>query len=286
MNSVRRARGMASGMVVVAALAGSVLAFDGRARASDTAAEVSAEQEALDLGASGSEVKTRWQQRQERQRARVDQFLSRRPDAAPREAVPTSASLAAATVTDIDVSFRLDRRLTAGLYMGDRWVASPPTYSGVREGVLTVDARAEGRDARGRRVAIAPEWRAENPAMVTISPARGKEATITVHRAGQSSVRVTVRGESEERSVSGELSIKAWYRGTALEVEISPSAATRVARQGPTGRNGWKFVGGEAASHELHRPVLKDSGWRFVDGDARILDQAHREPMTQYPPEE
>jgi hypothetical protein len=47
----------------------------------------------------------------------------------------TSAKAGGTTiaVTDIAVVFKLDPRLTAGLYMGDRWV-SPPTYSTVHPG--------------------------------------------------------------------------------------------------------------------------------------------------------
>ncbi|MCI0409494.1 MAG: FKBP-type peptidyl-prolyl cis-trans isomerase [Acidobacteria bacterium] len=117
-----------------------------------------------------------------------------------------------ADVTGITVSFKLDPRLTQGLYMGERWV-SPPTYTTTLD---TVDARAEGVDAKGKRVNIRPQWIPVDPEMVTVTPSEGSEAKITVHRAGESSLQVTYQG------VSKELAIKvAAYRGDAFQVEIA-----------------------------------------------------------------
>src|SRR6266508_666691 len=168
--------------------------------------------------------------------------------------------------SDLTVTFKLDRRLTSGLYMGERWV-SPRTYSGVSEGAFTVEARVHGRDAKGQLVDIKPEWVPADSAIVTVSPARGKEVTITVQGAGESSVRVTVPRETEELSLSTELVIKARYQGTALQVEITPSRVTEVARQeqpGPAVENGWKFVDGDRSAQEQSRPIVRN-GWRFVD---------------------
>jgi len=114
----------------------------------------------------------------------------------------------------ISVYFKLDPRLTQGLYMGDRWV-SPPTYSRVGEGTtVTVDASARGIDGRGRSVEFRPEWRAGNPAMVTVTPSQGNEVQITVLRPGRSNLLVTFQ------DISRKLAINATNRDRAIVVEI------------------------------------------------------------------
>lgn len=116
----------------------------------------------------------------------------------------------------IQISYKLDPRLTSGLYMGERWV-SPPTYTCVQAGKsCTVEARAQGLDAKGKPFAISPEWIPEDPDMVTVSPRQGYAVKITVQRAGQTSLKVSSEG------VSKELAIKAAYKGDTIQVEISP----------------------------------------------------------------
>jgi hypothetical protein len=123
---------------------------------------------------------------------------------------------AAASASGIKVSFKLDPRITRGMYMGDRWV-SPPTYIGTQAGKeITVEARVEGLDAGGKLTGASPAWTPEDPDMVRVSPGQGRQVRITVRRAGQSILKVTSPGFSRE------LSIKATpYMGTAFQVEIS-----------------------------------------------------------------
>jgi len=122
---------------------------------------------------------------------------------------------AATTPTGIEVSFKLDPRLTRGMYMGDRWV-SPPTFTQVGEGKkVTVEAIAKGLDATGKPVKISPEWTPEDPGMVMVTPDQGDAVKITVQREGQSKLKVVSSG------VSTELLIKATYQGDTLQVEIS-----------------------------------------------------------------
>jgi hypothetical protein len=119
-------------------------------------------------------------------------------------------------LTDIYISFRLDPRLTSGLYLGEHWV-SPSSYGPIAQpgDTYRVDARALGLNARGEPVWISPEWRAEDSEMVTISPSQGDEVTITIRRAGKSSVQVTAG------DVSKTLSIEAVYQNNAIQVVIS-----------------------------------------------------------------
>jgi hypothetical protein len=124
-------------------------------------------------------------------------------------------AVAATVPTGITVSFKLDHRVTKGLYMGERW-ASPPTHTRVQEGkTCTVEARAKGIGAKGKPVKIRPKWIPADPKMVTVSPGEGSDVKITVQRDGQSKLMVVSPG------VSKELSIKAAYQDNAIRVEIS-----------------------------------------------------------------
>ena len=122
----------------------------------------------------------------------------------------------AASFKGFQVSFKMDPRLTQGMYMGERWV-SPPTYTRVQEGKkpLTVEARAEGFDAEGNPVKVSPTWKPDKTDMVQVSPAQGGEVKLTILKEGQSNLTVTYEG------VSRQLSIKAVYQDNAMQVKIS-----------------------------------------------------------------
>ncbi len=118
-------------------------------------------------------------------------------------------------LTEMKISFKMDPRITRSTYMGDRWV-SPPTFiqvglPDVKE--ISVEARCEGLDAKG--MPLAPQWIPSDPEMVAVSPGQGKEVKIVVKRAGQSGLEVASQG------VSKKLSVKAAYKGNALQVEIT-----------------------------------------------------------------
>ena len=80
----------------------------------------------------------------------------------------------ASALARLDLSFKLDPRLTRGLYLGDNGSRPRPSRSTNRGGR---DRRgpAQGRDATGTPVAAKPRWVPADPAMVTVTPA--KEAT-------------------------------------------------------------------------------------------------------------
>jgi hypothetical protein len=126
----------------------------------------------------------------------------------------TSASKPAA-ITGIEVSYKLDPRLTRSLYLGDRWV-SPARFSAPPQGkTTTIQASARGIDASGKRVGIAPEWAPSDPAMVQVKKGASGDVSITVKRAGASKLRVAFQG------ITKELAVKASSQGEALAVEIS-----------------------------------------------------------------
>jgi hypothetical protein len=121
-------------------------------------------------------------------------------------AAPVAAS-------DIKFAFKLDPRLSGGTYGGERWI-SPPTYTGLRA-QNTVDVRATVFDTAGMPMNINPEWRPDNPAMVSVAPGDGERVTITVQGAGESRLKVTADGASRE------LLITAKSENDALQVKIS-----------------------------------------------------------------
>src|SRR5919198_235760 len=125
-----------------------------------------------------------------------------------------AAEQAGVPLKAIQISFKLDSRLSGPTYGGERWV-SPRTYVGV-SGQTEVDLRAAGIDANGSPVSVAPDWSASNPEMISIAPARGDRVKITINRAGEGSVRAVSQG------VAKELSIKAESRNNMLQIEITP----------------------------------------------------------------
>lgn len=120
----------------------------------------------------------------------------------------------ASPLADIQVYFKLDPRLTRGLYMGDRWV-SPPIYTRLGEGKeLVVEARAHGLGPGGETMKVSPEWIPADPGMVAVSPPRGNLVKITVRRPGRSSLKITSAG------ISREVTIKASHKEDIMQVDI------------------------------------------------------------------
>jgi FKBP-type peptidyl-prolyl cis-trans isomerase FklB len=128
---------------------------------------------------------------------------------------PDEKAVAAdAGLKDIKVSFKVDPRLTRGLYMGDRWV-SPPTFTPARQGkTTTVEAAADGLNATGKRVKIQSEWIPSDPEMVEVTR-QGDDVQITVKRPGESKLKVVAQG------VTKELAIKAVDQGDSISVVIA-----------------------------------------------------------------
>jgi hypothetical protein len=140
---------------------------------------------------------------------------------APPKPAPASSSLPAQAGLHLNISFKLDPRLSGGTYGGERWV-SPPTFSSVvQEGKeATVDAIVKGLDGRGAPVRIDPNWTATDPSMVIVapvSPGQNDHVQITVKHAGETTLTIVALG------ISKELRIKATSdaSGGGLQVTIT-----------------------------------------------------------------
>lgn len=127
-----------------------------------------------------------------------------------------AAGKEAASPKDFQVSFKLDPRLTQGMYMGERWV-SPLTYTRVQEGKkpLIVEAKAEGLDAEGNPVQVNPTWKPGNPDLFQVSPAQGGIVKLTILKEGQSNLTVTFGG------ISKKFTVQAGRQFGAMRVDIS-----------------------------------------------------------------
>ncbi len=212
----------------VLALAGALLAVEGWAQTAEiegsTEPDVSPMQEAPDLSVVGSQDTAREERerrqafRETRRKVQLERIRLAKESPAQNEAVPAAVARPAA-LTGIEVSFRLDPRLTKSLYMymGENWVSPPFSIhaDGQAGTTLSVEARVQGLDAKGQPVDLSPEWVPADPEMVTVSPGQGNEVQITVRHAGQSNLQVT------SQKVSKQLSIMAWYQGDTLQAEIS-----------------------------------------------------------------
>ena len=77
------------------------------------------------------------------------------------------------------VAFRLDPRVTYGLYMGDRWV-TPATFTQVGQVRKDLVVQAKSHDP--------VSWGSGDASIATVTPNAGRQVAITVRRAGQTTV--------------------------------------------------------------------------------------------------
>jgi FKBP-type peptidyl-prolyl cis-trans isomerase FklB len=84
-----------------------------------------------------------------------------------------------------------------------------------------VEIRAEGVDASGRPARISPEWSTSDPEVATVSPSKGVDVKVTVHKLGQSKLKITYQ------AVSKELVLNARKEGSLLVFDVAPVAAPK-----------------------------------------------------------
>ncbi|MDO8587931.1 MAG: hypothetical protein Q7T82_12955 [Armatimonadota bacterium] len=148
------------------------------------------------------------------------------PGDEPAAAKQEASSSPAAAPSVIKVSFKLDPRVTRGMYMGDRWI-SPATYTIIQPGKqATVDAMAQLVESKDRLTKISPKWTPSDPAMVSVTPGQGHQVKITILRPGESKLKV------ESRGLCRELVVKASYRDGAMRVDIVRADEKGKSKQG------------------------------------------------------
>lgn len=124
-----------------------------------------------------------------------------------------------AAVTDIQLSFKRDPRVVDPYRGVGPWV-SGPNYAGATA-QDTVETVARAVDAKGQPLNATLEWTPSDPEMVTVSPSQGAHVRITVHKVGQSQLKIKAQGFSKD------LVVKATSAGKFLVFEITQPAPTK-----------------------------------------------------------
>ena len=192
--------------------------------------------------------------------------------ARPQGATPPAST---ASVTGIQLTFKRDPRMvdpTRGL---GPWVTGS-SYTGATA-QDTVEVRAEGVDAAGKPTKISPEWSASDAEMVIVSPSRGDNVKITVHKAGESKLKITYQG------VTKELVVKGQYVGKFMLFEISPPTPAKPSGPSDTEMNpamkDQKAQISYAAGMRLAKTMRKQS----VEVDPDLVKQAMKDVIAGSP---
>ncbi len=134
----------------------------------------------------------------------------------------TAPQVSTASNAGIELSFKRDPRLVDPFRGIGPWVTGS-NYTGATA-QDTVEVRAETLSASGKPAKISPEWSASDAEMVTVSPSQGDDVKITVHKAGESRLKITYQGLSKE------LVIRAQYVGKFMLFEIAPPPPAKTNR--------------------------------------------------------
>jgi FKBP-type peptidyl-prolyl cis-trans isomerase FklB len=123
------------------------------------------------------------------------------------------------SINSIQFSFKRDPRLVDPFRGQGPWVTGT-NYTGATA-QDTVEVRVEGVNGAGRATKVNAEWIVSDPGMVAVSPSQGDDVNIKVLRAGESKLKVSYQGISEE------LAIRAKYEGKFMLFEISRATAAK-----------------------------------------------------------
>lgn len=121
------------------------------------------------------------------------------PPAAETSGVDAPAPIPAAPV-EIELAFKLDPRLTDGLYLGERWV-SPPVFSATLVAGGYVEARARCLAPSGGTSGEAAGWSVRGPDAFSVERARGEEVRLRVWGPGAGVVVVACGARTRELRV-------------------------------------------------------------------------------------
>jgi FKBP-type peptidyl-prolyl cis-trans isomerase FklB len=179
------------------------------------------------------------------------------------------------SITGIQLSFKRDPRMVDPFRGIGPWVTGF-NYTGATA-QDTVEVRAEGVDAAGKSRKISPEWITSDAEMVTVSPSQGDNVKITVHKAGESKLKITYLGLSKE------LVVKAQYVGKFMLFEIAPPTPAKpkvptATEISPTLKDQRAQIS-YAAGMRLAKTLRKQS----VEVDPDLVKQALRDVLSGGP---
>lgn len=132
-----------------------------------------------------------------------------------------SAAPGAAQGSGFDVNYKLDPRLTRGIFLGTMW-ASPPLYDIISgTATYTIEARAQVDNPYGIPKLVSAEWVSTDTSLVTVTRTASNTVALRMLGQGETRVRVTRQG------VSTTLYITAAYHTsdcTNLRVQVSQTS--------------------------------------------------------------
>ena len=136
-------------------------------------------------------------------------------DARRAQTAQARAGAAAAAASRTIVSFRLDRSVTSGLFLGERWV-SPQVFHFAQPGAqYTTQAKLQSVNAQDEYVDLNGSWSTDDPEMIAISRNEDGGVTLLVRRAGEARISVAAGGETKA------LHVRARRTADAMDVAIS-----------------------------------------------------------------
>jgi FKBP-type peptidyl-prolyl cis-trans isomerase FklB len=194
--------------------------------------------------------------------------------AACRKAKPHEAP-ASTPIGDIQLSYKRDPRVTDPYRGLGPWVTGPSYTSAAAQEAVETKARVV--DAKGAPVKATPEWIASDPEMVTVSPTRGDQVTIAVHRTGESQLRLNAGRFSKE------LTIRAKYEGQFMVFEISPSVSANTSGTDTAEMNPALKSTREQVSYALGMDLAKTLKKQSVDVDVDLLRQGFVDALSGNP---
>jgi FKBP-type peptidyl-prolyl cis-trans isomerase FklB len=189
--------------------------------------------------------------------------------AKPHEAPPSTA------ISDILLSYKRDPRV-ADPYRGlGPWVTGPGYSSAAAQEAVETKARAV--DAKGAPVEATLEWIPSEPEVVTVSPTRGDQVTIAVHRSGASQLRLNAGRFSKE------LTIRAKYEGQFMVFEIAPSVSANTSGADTSEMNPALKGTREQVSYAVGMDLAKTLKKQSVEVDVDLLRQGFLDALSGNP---
>ncbi len=175
-------------------------------------------------------------------------------------------------ITGIELTFRRDLRDVDAFRGGGVW-GTAPGYNGVAA-QDTVEIRAEGASASGRPARISPEWATSDPQMVTVSPGKGDDVKVTVHRPGESKLKITYQG------VSKELVVTAQKTGALLVFQMAPPAPSKPSGPAAEQMNPALKTAQAQFSYAAGMRLAKTLRAQSVEVDPELVSQAMKDVLA------
>ena len=177
-----------------------------------------------------------------------------------------------AAVTSFQFSFKRDPRMVDPFRGQGPWVNGTSYTSATAQD--SVEARVEGVDGTGRAAKINAQWIPSDPGMVAVSPGQGDDVTIKVLRAGESKLKVSYQGVSEE------FAIRAKYAGKFMLFEISRAAVAKPNAPPASKMSSMLKTKKEEVSYAVGMDLAKTLKRQSVEIDPDLVRQGFKDVLA------